>query len=537
MDASQINRRAFLKYLAANLAAFAIPLDLPEQTQPAIEYPKIELSDLPEAVQRILSLTPRVLIDSEGYLRYFPRDGRPAGRVPLARTLWNRERDKIYDRLYTHVPWGIVLHWYGDRDGFDKSLAGYLRGFDSLREADGYQYRTSAHFLVGAATPTAGVDAHREPIGIFQMQDPDKDGIPFVASHLKSLDLQAHQERRQYFVRALYQLHYANRRVHSLLQDLFDGPRLDPNMRTIAIEITGFDFENPANMPGEQQVANVVGLIWAVMKRYRIPSSNLLGHHEIQLGKADPGKKFMSLIRYLLGVKALLESDDTLKDLVFSQFHTPGGDPAQAVREYFQFVRDYFVMVSTPRKVYEWEGLTKFWGLEAKLRGLQTASLKGEKWLRPIQGSTTSLGSRFLDPENHEGVDLYADQALDKVGTSTAIHLAAQGVCLYTGLMEGCRLGHMAIFRHRPLDAAEVLTVYGHLNSLGEVQVGRSYSQGHPLGSIEKGVGHYNPFLHYAVAYGATWNTDLGRQPRVPRNVGASWIRDRYLDPSEHQLG
>jgi hypothetical protein len=308
-------------------------------------------------------------------------------------------------------------------------------------------------------------------------------------------------------------------------------------MRTLAIEITGYDFENPAHAPGDQQVANVLGLVWALMRRYNIPASGLLGHHEIQLGKADPGKKFMSLIRYLLGVKALLEPDDLMKELVFGQYLTPGADPAHAVQEYFQFVRDYFVMVSTPRKVYEWESQTKYWGLDAKLRGLKHVASRGNQWLPPMLGSFARDGSSFLDPENHEGIDLYSDLVRRGDGSSTTIHLSAQGECLYTGMMEGCRLGQMAIFRHRPLDGAELLTVYGHLNGLGELKVGRSYLPGYALGAIEKGTGHLNPFLHYAVAYGATWNTDLARHPRVPLNAGASWIRDRYLDPSEYLVG
>lgn len=523
--------------MAANLAAFAFPVEWLEGAEQATDWPKIELDDLPESVRAIFMRVPVTQVDSQGYLRLYRPDGRLAGRVPLARTLWNSERDTLRDRLYTHVPWGIVLHWYGDRQGFDRSLDFYLRGFNSLREADGYQFRTSAHFLVGAAVPTAGADAAGQPIGIMQMQVPDKDGTPFVASHLKFLDLQAHQERRQYFMRALYQLGYANQRVHSFLQDLFDGPRLDPNMRTIAVEITGFDFDNTVNMPGEQQVANVLGLVWALMRRYGIPASNLLGHHEIQLGKADPGKKFMSLIRYLLGVKALMEPDDLMKELVFGQYHVAGQDPAQAVQEYFHFLREYFVLVSTPRKVYEWEEMTKFWAMEARLHGSRYASIPREKWLTPIIGSFSNVGSRFLDPENHEGVDMYSDVVSAQAEMSTTIHLSAPGECLYTGLMEGCRLGQMAIFRHRPLDGGETLTVYGHLNGLGDVRVGKSYPEGYTLGMIEKANGHLNPFLHYAVAYGATWNTDLSHYPRVPLNVGASWIRDRYLDPGEYLPG
>jgi len=274
-----------------------------------------------------------------------------------------------------------------------------------------------------------------------------------------------------------------------------------------------------------------------VMKRYGIPVSHLMGHNEIQLGKADPGKKFMALIRYLLGVKALIEVDEAMKMQVFGQYLIPGRDPAEAVLQYFNFVRDYFVLVGTPRKVYEWEEITKYWYLHALVGDEGHRYRRVSNRIAPIRGGMTNGGSRYLDPTNHEGIDLSTKGIAKRTETGTTIHLAADGECLYTGLMAGCRIGEMAIFRHRPLDGAEVLTVYGHLNGLGDVRVGNHYPQGYTLGTIEKRAGYGAPFVHFAVAYGATWTTDLSKHPVIPLNVGPTWIRDRYLDPGAYLEG
>lgn len=543
----RINRRTFLKFVGANLAAgafsalaypvLAYPIEWSDRQPILHDWPKLTLESLPQTVRNILSKAPRARVDAGGYLVVPGGAGKPPGRVPLVRTLWNQERSRLRDRLYRHVPWGIVLHWFGERESFEGLIAGYMRGFNSLRETEGYEYRTSAHFLVGDGVPFTSSDPGELLKGILQTQKPDQDGTPFVASHLKMLDLLGHKEHKQYFVRALYQLNYDNPRVHSLLQDLFDGPRFDPNMRTIGIEIAGYDFDNPEHMPSEQKIANVVGLVWALMKRYGIPASHLMGHNEIQLGKSDPGKKFLALIRYLVGVKALLENDGPMKMQVFGQYLIPGGDPAEAVRQYFSFVRDYFVLVGTPRRVYEWDEITRYWYLAALVQGTAHRYGQVSNWLAPIQGAITNYGFSYLDPTNHEGIDLCSDGIVKRTETETTIHLAADGECMYTGITAGSRIGEMAIFRHRPLDGAELLTVYGHLNGLGDVRVGAHYPQGFTLGAIEKRVGYRTPFLHFAVAYGATWTTDLSKHPVIPLNVGPTWIGDRYLNPGAYLEG
>jgi hypothetical protein len=476
-------------------------------------------------------------LGQDGLLYLFGPDNQRLSRAPLFPTQWNRDNSKKYHRLYANVPWGIVLHWYGDREDFDRTVKGYLRGFDSLRAIDDFEVRTSAHFLVGDSAPAldAGlaVNGSDDRIGVLQTQAPDTDGVPFLASHLQPIDLVAHLAKQQYFVRAVYQLAYADPAVHSLLQDLFDGPYLDANMRTIAIEIAGYDFENPAHFPSPQKIANVLGLVWALMRRYRIPASGLLGHNEVQLNKADPGKKFIALMRYLLGLKALLDGDGLMLRLVFGQYLPPGGDPHEAVRRYFRFTRDFLAIVSAPRRVFEWEAQSRYWlAFDALFPGPAPLRLVSG-FLPPAAGALASLGRVFLDPNNHEGVDLYRDpHAARSALPLESARLSAGGLCLSAGPVRGCTGGNQVIFLHHLPDGAQILSVYSHLAELGDYRVGDLLPAGAHLGWLPavlvRGRGE---FLHFALAYGATWDTQLSRSPEVPLNAGPNWIRDRYLQP------
>ncbi len=316
------------------------------------KWPALLIRALPQPVKDVLGRVQPMIISAEGILALQDGGGNTLGNVPLARTQWNKEKSTALDRLLTEWSWGIVLHWYGEPEFFDKTITGYLRGFDGLREANGYETRTSAHFLVGDALPATvdevpsatlrtGIGAEAkapmstsEAIGILQTQAPDADGIPFVASHLRSLDYKQFRERQQYFVNALDALEFSDKGDHSILQDFYTVSKIDPGWRTIAIEMTGFNFDNPETAPGAQQMANVLGVIWAVMKRYKISALDVLGHNELSLDKADPGKLFMATIRYLLGVKALIDADEEMKELVFGRFLKDGADEYIGADEY-----------------------------------------------------------------------------------------------------------------------------------------------------------------------------------------------------------
>ncbi|MFC1923717.1 hypothetical protein ACFLY4_10570, partial [Chloroflexota bacterium] len=109
--------------------------------------------------------------------------------------------------------------------------------------------------------------------------------------------------------------------------------------------------------------------------------------------------------------------------------------------------------------------------------------------------------------------------------------LVTNGICIYLGENDGCSGGRSAIFRHRQLNGSQVLSVYGHLDQVFDLNIGTQYPIHYPVGDIKKDHENIDPFLHFAMAYGGTWNTDLEARPSIPQNVGASWIKARYFNP------
>jgi len=369
-----LSRKNFLKLASLACLAGNLPRYLLLDETKLLAWPVISLKQLPVRMQAILELVPPVEVDWQGFMILGGNQSSGQMRIPMAQTQWNREHSNRWDRLDRNADWGIVLHWYGDEASFDRTVEGYLRGFDELRKVDDYITRTSGHFLVGTNFPIPGSGSDHDAITLLQTQLPDADGTPFTASHLKAIDYLLHQERRQYFVRALYELGYRQPSIHSILQDWFDGQHMDANTRSLAIELTGCYFDTPSHSPTNQQIANVVGVVWALMRRYSIKASNILGHNEIQLDKSDPGKRFMALIRCLLGAKALIDVDPVMNGLIFGQHLGLQQDPALAIRIYFEWVRDYLVLVSRPSQVEAWDAESGYWSLFDKIAD-KTASV------------------------------------------------------------------------------------------------------------------------------------------------------------------
>jgi N-acetylmuramoyl-L-alanine amidase len=386
--------------------------------------------------------------------------------------------------------------------------------------------------LIGDEPPPSSDDQPKDGIGIIQTQIPDQDGTPFLASHLRNLDLGIHKARKQYFVRAYYQLASREPAVHSLLQDMFDGPRCDPNYRTIAIEIAGFNFDQPERYPSEQKIANVLAVVWAIMRRYRIPASNILGHHEIQLGKPDPGKKMMATMRFLLGVKTLLEGDPLMYGLVFGQFLTGNWEKKKAIEKYFSFVYDYFSLIGSRKSIYEWEIWSKYWLAMNAVYQHKNVHL-AHKLRHPLETTASLDGKLFVVPHDHEGVDLYIRKksGLKALSQPVPVVLAGDGLCLYQGQDCHCGQGSASIFRHRQANGADILSIYEPLSESTALVPGQYYPLGYPLGKIQAAKAYQSPYLHFAIAYGTSWEMDLKTKNHPPLNAGPGWIRERYMEP------
>jgi hypothetical protein len=532
-ESKSISRRDFLKLASINLAGLAFR-NMPDNfTYWAAGWPKLRLPELPASIQKILRLVPNTVIMQNGFMHLLDQFQFSQGRLPLAPTEWNIKRSKPVDELFPELRWGIVLHWYGDPEYFDRTIKGYLRGFNSMRKIGDFETQTSAHFLVGDQSPSVDINEQEDFFGVAQMQIPSPKGVPYLGSHLNNFAVRDF-EGDHYFVNALYKLGLAGSPSKPVLQDLFEGPKVDPNFRTIAVEIVGSDFEHPDHLPSSQKIANVVSVVWALMKRYRIRAIDILGHNEIQISNADPGKKFMALIRYLIGIKALVENDLVMKYLVFGTFLGDEGLPGIAVKRYFDFLRDYLVLVGLPAHVYEWEVWSKYWFVVDQIANKQSTTDLMDDGIFPIQAESTNPGNWYLDPDNHEGIDIYlAGKAKQMVTTASNAYLVANGVCEYIGENRGFHHGKMAVFRHRQPDGAELLTIYGHLNSIADLEIGKSYPIGHQLGTIGGLEDGSHSFLHFSTAYSATWDTHLSRNPNIPLSANAKWVQRHFLHPEE----
>ena len=64
-------------------------------------------------------------------------------------------------------------------------------------------------------------------------------------------------------------------------------------------------------------------------------------------------------------------------------------------------------------------------------------------------------------------------------------------------------------------------------------KVGKTYSAGHRLGSVGGMQDGTHSFLHFATAYGATWDTHLHHNPNVPLSANAKWIQRHFIHPED----
>ncbi|MDH3942797.1 MAG: N-acetylmuramoyl-L-alanine amidase [Anaerolineae bacterium] len=526
---SLISRREFIKISSLQIAAALLPSRPYFSSSFLNPWPQFHLEQLPRDVLYTLQLVPDTEIDAEGYL-YHSGDGmNDSGRVTLAPTEWSQENSLPSNLLFENNDWGIVLHWFGDREHHDLDIAGYLQGFNGEQVVDGKQLRTSSHFLVGddpVATTSAGKS---DSLSIVQTQRPGPYGRPFVSSHLLPSPFQTLSDPRHYFVRAMEEVLFYEPAAYSILQEISQNTKLDPNMVTLSIEIVGYEFDGQQNYPSATKIANVVSVVWAIMKRYRIPALNILGHLEINLEKPDPGKKFLSLIRFLIGVKALVSSDDQMKELVFSPFNSDISEPNTTIWKYFNFVREYLLLISDPKTVYEWESESKYWFIQDMIMGTPRSRGRLAASAHFPLGWLNAFSPASLQgfPED-EGIDIPAGDP----GGKNKVKLMAHGECVYRGAPKNSKWGKTAIFRHREHSGAEVVSVYSDLDRFQNLEIGKFYDGGSVIGEIDSPVDLFDKSLRFSIAYAATWEKDLQQNLTVPENAGQTWIGKRFIDPS-----
>lgn len=522
-----------MKILGATTVSGFIPPSMGFHENP-IAWPKLDIEKLPSSIREILSLVPNSFIQKDGYLALSDKVRGEVGNVPLAPTNWNIKNNKSWDNLYSDTPWGIVLHWFGDKFSQQQDIDFYMRGFNGIRQFDDLYISTSAHFLVGDQEPVINGDS----IGIIQTQKPATDGIPYQAAHIRGLDHDAHLEGKQYFIAALNKLSKQNPGTRSILQDFYDQPGVYAHMQTIGIEICGYDFDNPENYPKPQKIANVLSVVWALMKRYSIPANNIMGHFELQMSKSDPGKKFLALIKYLIGIKALIEVDNDMKHLVFGGFLKSPDLAKGAVLSYFKYIRDYLVLTATPRQINQWDAWSKCLIVYEIIKEGRAIQSRAETYYSPLTNRFWQTGFRYLMPDNHEGIDIYPDiQYAATNNQMQEIRLLSSGICIYLGRCNGLHDGLLAIFRHRLEDGSEIISSYGHLDEIAGIKIGSSYPGGSIIAKIGTPQTPPHGYLHFSLAYGPSWELYLNRNGSIPLNVGPTWIRNYFIDPAHFLYG
>jgi hypothetical protein len=151
----------------------------------------------------------------------------------------------------------------------------------------------------------------------------------------------------------------------------------------------------------------------------------------------------------------------------------------------------------------------------------------------PISGQFIKNGYDYLIPENHEGIDLHhpIQKGSARPTRPAKIQLIAPGECLYLGKASDCHDGQMMIFRHQQPDGSQLLSVYGHLSELAALTPGQQYPELTYIGMVDNDNVDCGRYLHFALAYGATWDIQLHQSPTIPEGAGIAWIRERYLEP------
>jgi hypothetical protein len=82
------------------------------------------------------------------------------------------------------------------------------------------------------------------------------------------------------------------------------------------------------------------------------------------------------------------------------------------------------------------------------------------------------------------------------------------------------------------VDGSEVITSYGHLETLPNIRIGEKCIGGQVVGQISIPKNPPQGFLHFSLAYGPSWEIYLRKNPNIPLNVGPTWIKNYFINPA-----
>lgn len=281
-----VSRRGFLLGTLGIFTAFSLPLKLQKISE---EIPDKSFLNVFEVIKR----TPDVEITDSSQLLL---NGIEAEQMYNESSYYLTETMPEVKALVVHYDGAPAISRAGKKRYADSTL---LNGLNRNGKNG-----PVVHWCVDAEVCNG-----KNGFGILQTHIPSGEKTPFIGRHLgiavEDINAEITSERIQkhsgytpkWILNGKYSLH----------------------TNTIGFEQLGnnFTYNIPEQMPSKQQIANVLGLTVACMKRYHLGIWDVVGHHEVQQ-KSDPGGEFMAILRTFIVVYALknITTDPTFYEQV-----------------------------------------------------------------------------------------------------------------------------------------------------------------------------------------------------------------------------
>lgn len=370
------HRRDFLKVSSLSIAPLFLP-KIPLQKDlidpESKKFPRLEIESLPTWVRQVWRQKPDLYLADSGRVNLVGQENNYEQHpIPLEQTFITKRNKDLYYRgeysssqfIRTEDPKGIVLHWFGDSENWTKSNAPNMTAKEYIDA--GFGTATSAAFLVGSehVTPNLGLD---DKVAIVQAELPLPDGKWSESAHALFKDPQTDGKNpNQYLIvtgdlttkygilpRVETNNKYWGTRLGTHLQvmakeNIDSGFENQLNTQTLGIEILGIDFFRREDSPEIVQTANVLGLLMTLGRKYGISGTDILGHHEVDLSRGDPGVEFLFKMRLLYGLAPLINGDVSFAHDVYKPF-LDAKFKVYALVDYFDYMEEMFDRTKTGR--------------------------------------------------------------------------------------------------------------------------------------------------------------------------------------------
>lgn len=300
----KLGRRNFLELGATTLAALAFPNKLIPEYSSNTDISEFLL--LNDRVSEILSFTVPLAFDPEGNLLQRTKDGQnqQVSAIPTKYSLQQEDKVESVSLLVVHND-GNSRFWELENYRVER----HAESIVWLLDRNGL----SAHWCVDGF-PIGEKQKGISGYGVLQTHKPSGDvNFPRYGAHVR-MEVEDDHKLKTLEI-------FKNTKIDSNIQELYRANVKSFNFHTVGFEQVGRDYDLNfpiENQPDNQQIANALSLSIAVMKQHRLTPWDVVGHHEVQELKIDPGDYYMATLRFMLGVAAI--EGKAPKNLVFAHF-------------------------------------------------------------------------------------------------------------------------------------------------------------------------------------------------------------------------